>query len=164
MGPTPAAITCHWSYVVTDEETIRSGFWDWQNPSTGEIAFQVPAGRVKLEVRADGYIEETQELTAVSGVAYTVTQRLERAGLLVVRVRLDGREFSAYGMEATLTGGSEPWTDRFQRGAWRSKSVAPGKYRLELGVSVGIKPVPSREVEIAAGKTTELVIDLKRKR
>ena len=78
-------------------------------------------------------------------------------------MRLDGREFSGYGMDATLTGGSEPWM-RFQRGGWQAKSVAPGKYRLELAVTEGIESVPSREVEIAAGKTTELVIDLKRKR
>jgi len=128
---------------------------------TGLFVFQAVPGALELHAEAPGYVSREAPVAAQEDRELSV--RLHKAGTVVVRLRLDGRPFEGGGVRMTLEG-SNLWTRRrFKAGVARVGELEPGAYDVKLGDVVGCNAVPAQRVKVEAGRTHEVLFDLKRK-
>ena len=136
-------------------------------------------GPATLLVESEGYFPESVSVDAVAGVTTNVEVLLRRCAGVVVRVRLDGAPFRSQApVEVNLralhevreTDGAETEVDasdsslQLGSGSATFDGLLAGSYEVELDGLAGFESGPRRRVDVRAGETAEVVIDLVRQK
>lgn len=134
---------------------------------------RIPSGADGLvEVEAEGYDDADMDTAFhVTGDATKIIRRevlLKTAGKIAVHVRVDGKPFPV--PSVFLTRAEEPNPDpRFTpsdaRGGQQMEwsTLHPGRWKVTIPPIAGFLPSEPREVNVVAGRTTDVVFDLRRK-
>jgi len=138
-----------------------SSSWIRPDSASDLLVFQAPPGTVWLEAEAPGYYGYEQTVDADEN--RDVTVRLDEGGVVVVRLRLNGRPFDGAGMRVTVETSDRHFDYPFENGVARLDTVEPGDYEVKLSDVAGCAAVPAQRVEVKAGRTHEVLFDLKRK-
>jgi hypothetical protein len=153
----PADVT--W-YVPMEE---RSGWSSNTAVREGDaFVLQAPPGKVTIRAEAPGYLAKQDRFEIPED--RVVTLALERAGAVIVRLRIDGKPFDGAGVSIEIrmpSGGGQ--LRGFDAGAARFDGLEPGRGTVALGEVAGCEAVEPIDIEVAAGQTRDLWIDLKRK-
>jgi hypothetical protein len=135
----------------------------------GEFRFRGPPGIVWIGVEAPGHVTMDDfhglSLELRPGVVTEQVVRLPRAGEVQVEFRGGGPSVTVeeVSIRRKLEPGTLGWVARgFPVKANRAgqDGLPPGPYTLEVKPGRGFERVPDLEVEILAGKVTEVVVDL----
>jgi hypothetical protein len=136
--------------------------------ATGVFKLQVPPAVLALSAEADGYIDRGLKVGVEAGKLCEAVIRLQRAAVLTVRLRLDGESFSGDGVavevERSWAGGSYCSARGFDNGEARFADLAPGTWTVDVSESPILEEVEPLRIELKAGETKQIVIDLRRKR
>ncbi|MHC5031619.1 MAG: hypothetical protein ACYTGI_09270 [Planctomycetota bacterium] len=127
----------------------------------GRFVVQVAPGTARLWTLASGYVESDTRVAASED--RDVTVRLRKAGIVVVRLRLDGRPFDGAGAHVTVERPRQSAGRRFVAGVARFDTLEPGDHEVRLSDVAGCTPVPPQRIEVEAGRTHEVVFELERK-
>jgi hypothetical protein len=140
-----------------------------RNPSNGHFEFTASRGNVEVYCTLRGY-ESAQQKLALSGSATTCRLEMHRATAIHVVMHEDdatidvGISFLS-NVFARREGAQEhPYNALGSTGSEATCFVdAPGRYRIEFPALAGFEPIEPRSVDVAAGQTVDLVVQVKRK-
>lgn len=137
-------------------------------PDGTPFVVQVPAGEVHIDVDAPGYVDpEERTVTIAPGKTSDVEIRLEPGGSLRVELRIDGRPYPAEAeVEIRPVRDDANWSrsTSSDSGTYAFDGLAAGTYVVTVEDLVGFETPAPRQVSVAVRETSELVIDLLRKR
>ena len=151
---------------------------------TGEIRLLVPPGPLDATAQAPGRVavsldgtgpdEEAVPQVFSPGEKAERTIRLPRAGMVGLTLRCGGALLDAKdetepwilrGWKAGGRDGTTSWRMNGSGGAFTEDGLLPGKYTLQIRDPGGrFEPVPDREIQTLGGETTEVIVNLVRKR
>ena len=180
--PGPGDVVVHLRDLVTGEPvSLPFLFWSSVHPeipgggsasvrSTDRVSpfrFRAPLGRIRVSTSIQAGYQQASQTFEVDAGANELTLHLERSqgirvvlrdGDAVVRSRL----LTPYRAEQ-IDGIGESVSWGAADGGIIVGVSKPGRYRVTVPDVDGFEPVPVQEVEVPAGETVELVIELKRK-
>jgi hypothetical protein len=122
------------------------------------FVFQVAPATVVLQVSAPGHVYHWETLEVDED--RDVTVRMRKGGIVVVRLRLDGRPFDGADVRVELDTGHGCG---IENGVARFEALEPGDYDVKLDDVAGCAAVPPQRVKVEAGRTHEVLFDLNRK-
>jgi hypothetical protein len=140
---------------------INASGQDQIEPEDGVLVFQAPPGDVTISANAPGFVDG--ELSLEIREDRDVTLTLERAGIVAVRLRIDGEPFDGASTRMSLGDDTRSWMLGFDGGVARFDRLPPGTWTARVGDVAGCEPARPVEVDVAGGETREVTIDLKRK-
>ncbi len=159
-GDLPGAALAVSSQIGRERVDPWSGDWGW-NPHARR--FQVPPGSTIIRATADGYVNRDVEVDVRAGGERDVLIEMEPAGILEVRLRVEGRQIAGVGVEIEL---GSPWTVKlgggFEKGVWRRANLEAGEWTVYVRHAPGMKVPPPRTVRMRAGEVTQVTFDLER--
>jgi hypothetical protein len=140
---------------------IRASGQDRIEPEDGVLVFQAPPGNVLIRAHAPGFVDG--ELACEIREDRDVTLTLERAAIVAVRLRIDGEAFDGAGANVRLADGTQSWWSSVAGGVVRFDRLRPGRWTASVEDVAGCERARPVDVDVAAGETREVTIDLKRK-
>jgi hypothetical protein len=133
-----------------------------------------PRGFLQVTPYAPGYFTEEVRIDLPATGVVEREIRLRRVGVVIVRLHLDGTQYANSGdvpvvLVPSRNAFGERWNGRIEEGHAWIPEVTPGTYTVLVGTvgkseaaPDGFAPVGRREVDVKAGETSEVVIELQR--
>jgi hypothetical protein len=171
----------HWHGASEGLRSYRTEFVR-PDPDPGVFTIRAPSDIVDISARAPGWLENTRKAwraedpeTEALPESGELTMALEKAGMVRVVLRQGEGAFSPAGLDVwirlkeskTKAGGSSVHSFSLpgEGGRFTADSVPPGSHFVQVKDKDGrFEPVADRPVEVRAGETTEVVVDLVRKK
>lgn len=130
--------------------------------SDGAFVVHAPAGTVHLDASAPGFVDAKREVEAAAGATADVTLRLAGGATLIVRLQQDGKRFTAASPDIWVSRSMTSQSRSSENGEATFDGMEPGKCTVSARKLEGWT-CDEQEVELSAGETKTVVLEVKEK-